>query len=386
MSALYLLCRRVPMGNLLTTLLLASVVISTQASAQALPLTQLSVPQGFSIEVLSDSVPGARQMALSAQGTLYVGSLQAGKVYAITQALTTPQPARVVLDKLTLPSGIALHAQSLYIGAVSKILKVERVDQQLQDLPADGRLQTLSVSEDLPRERHHGWKYLGFGPDGALYVPVGAPCNICLSEDPRFASILRMNPNTGVSSVYAHGIRNTVGFDWHPQTAELWFTDNGRDLLGDDIPAEELNVAKRAGSHFGYPFVHAGTLLDPELGKDADPADYEPPVLRMQAHSAALGVAFYRGTQFPASYRQALFIAEHGSWNRSSKVGYRISVVRASDTGLRYEPFIEGWLDKEENNWGRPNDVLSASDGSLLISDDQAGAIYRVRYSTPKTD
>ncbi len=374
------------MGNLLTILFLASLVATAHAKAQALPLSKLTLPDGFSIEVLSDSVPGARQMALSTQGTLYVGSMQEGKVYAITQALTAPQPARVVLDGLTLPSGIALHAHALYIGAVSKILKAERVDQQLKDLPADARLQTRSVTEDLPKERHHGWKYLGFGPDDALYVPVGAPCNICLSKDPRFATILRMNPDNGDASIYAHGIRNTVGFDWHPQTGELWFTDNGRDMLGDDIPAEELNVAKRAGAHYGYPFVHAGTLLDLELGEDADPADYEPPVLGIQAHSAALGIAFYRGEQFPAAYRQALFIAEHGSWNRSSKVGYRVSVVRPSTTGLHYEPFIEGWLDQEENNWGRPNDVLSAPDGGLLISDDQAGVVYRVRYTATKTD
>ena len=231
----------------------------------------------------------------------------------------------------------------------------------------------------MPDESHHGWKYLSVGPDGFLYVPVGAPCNICESEDPRFASILRMDPATGEATVYAAGVRNSVGMDWHPDTGELWFSDNGRDWLGDDEPAEEINRVTEAGAHYGYPYVHAGDILDPEFGAGREPADYVTPEIKIQAHSAALGVAFYTGAQFPASYRNALFIAEHGSWNRSSKVGYRVSVVRFGEAGPVYEPFLDLWL-KDEKVTGRPNDVLVSRDGSLLISDDKAGAIYRVTY------
>ncbi len=373
------------MNTLLPLLALTALLHAAIAGAKELPLAQLTVPKGFAIEVLSDTVPGARQMALSQQGTLYVGSMREGVVYAIATALTQPKPARVVLEQLTLPSGLAIQDNALFVGAVSQILRVDDVDAQLDKLAPNSQLSTAIVTDQLPTERHHGWKYLGFGPDGALYVPVGAPCNICLSKDPRFAALLRMDPKTGASSVFAHGIRNTVGFDWHPDTRALWFTDNGRDLLGDDVPAEEVNIAERPGQHFGYPFVHAGDLPDPEFGKQADPADYQAPAVRIQAHSAALGVAFYRGTAFPAEYHKALFIAEHGSWNRSSKVGYRVSVVTERGNQRSYTPFIEGWL-RGEDNWGRPNDVLSAPDGSLLIADDQAGVIYRVTYTPAKTD
>lgn len=346
----------------------------------AADLSRLSVPDGFSIEVLASDVDNARQMALSDSGTLYVGTRRAGKVYAITNALTGPQPARVILKKLTMPSGLALHQGDLYVGAVSRILKVANADQQLKSKSSGQSLTATEITDQLPTERHHGWKYLGFGPDDQLYVPVGAPCNICLSDDPRFASILTMDIASGETALHAHGVRNTVGFDWHPETGELWFTDNGRDMLGDDVPAEELNRVTRVGAHYGYPFVHADAILDPEFGEDADPANFVPPELNIQAHSAALGIAFHPGNGVPEQYRNAVFIAEHGSWNRSKKVGYRVSVALETEAGLVYQPFIEGWLEGEDN-WGRPNDVLIAPDGSLLISDDQMGAIYRVRYT-----
>jgi glucose/arabinose dehydrogenase len=235
------------------------------------------------------------------------------------------------------------------------------------------------VTDTLPDKSHHGWKYLGFAPDGALFVPVGAPCNVCLSDDARFASILRMDPDTGNTTIHARGIRNTVGFAWHPETGQLWFTDNGRDMLGNDVPAEEINVVTGPDQHFGYPHVHAGDILDPKFGTDTDPENYVAPSVKIQAHSAALGVDFYTADQFPDTYKNALFVAEHGSWNRSSKVGYQVSVVTFDDSGPHYEAFVTGWLDGQKN-WGRPNDVLMAPDGSLLISDDQAGAVYRVSY------
>lgn len=338
----------------------------------------LVAPEGFAISVLSDDVENARQMALSDAGTLFVGTRRAGNVYAIANALGSSPGKRVTLATgLTMPSGVAVSGSDLYVGAVDRILRFTDIENQLSNNASYD-----VVTDQLPDKTMHGWKHLGFAPDGSLYFAIGAPCNICLSEDPRFASILRMDPQSGESTIYASGIRNTVGFAWHPVTQALWFTDNGRDMLGDDVPFEEVNVADRPGLHFGYPFVHGGDLADPQFGTDADPASYVLPTLKIQAHSAALGVGFYTGSQFPEKYTNALFIAEHGSWNRSSKVGYRVSVVTFDGSGSNHVPFVTGWLNGQ-SSWGRPTDVLMAPDGSLLISDDQAGAIYRVRYSSP---
>lgn len=358
----------------------------TQADVTLAQLKSLQLPAGFTIEVLTDEVPNARQMALSSVGTLFVGTRSKGNVYAVPNALKARTgllngPSVITIAKgLTLPSGLVLHGDDLLVGAVSKILRFTDIEKHLANAaPYE------VVTDKLPKKTHHGWKYLSLGPDGFLYVPVGAPCNICESKDPRFASILRMDPNNGSTTIYAAGIRNTVGLAWHPQSKQLWFSENGRDMLGDDVPPEEINRVAAPGQHFGYPYIHAGTIADPEFGDDADPADYQVPVLNFQAHSAPLGITFYEGRQFPAQYHRALFIAEHGSWNRSKKVGYRVSLLRTNKQGqlnsdsTTVEPFITGWLEGEES-WGRPNDVLVAPDGSLLISDDQAGAIYRVRY------
>ncbi|MCZ6641801.1 MAG: PQQ-dependent sugar dehydrogenase [Gammaproteobacteria bacterium] len=342
-------------------------------------VNDLVAPNGFTISVVSDDVANARQMALSDAGTLFVGTRRAGKVYAIANALGDNPGKRVTVAKgLTMPSGVAVRGTDLYVGALDRILRFANVEKHLWK---NAKFEV--ITDQLPDKTHHGWKHLGFGPDGSLYFAVGAPCNICLSEDPRFASILRMDPQSGDTSVYASGVRNTVGFDWHPVTRALWFTDNGRDMLGDDVPFEEVNVAAEPGLHFGYPFVHGGDLLDPKFGTDVDPATYVLPTIKIQAHSAALGVGFYTSTQFPEKYANALFIAEHGSWNRSSKVGYRVSVVTFDESGSNYEPFVTGWLDGQKN-WGRPTDVLMAPDGSLLISDDKAGAIYRVHYTNAR--
>ncbi len=369
--------------------LLSAIALHPALAAEPLPLGNLKLPPGFELRVLADDVPNARQMALSAAGTLYVGTRREGKVYAIEKVLsdTGRAPAATILANLTMPSGIAIRDGDLYVGAVSQILKVADADAQLAARKNGKDLPTVVVADDLPTEKHHGWKYLKFDPAGRLLVPVGAPCNICLSEDPRFAALLAMNPATGQSEVIASGIRNTVGFATHPGSGALWFTDNGRDMLGDDVPPEEINILAQPGKHYGYPFIHGGTIADPEFGKNAHPDAFEPPVLKVQAHSALLGVDFYTGAQFPARYRGALFVAEHGSWNRSKKVGFRIGVAlnTQADATPSYEPFIEGWL-QGEDNWGRPNDVLAAPDGSLLISDDQAGAIYQVRYREALAD
>ena len=328
----------------------------------------------FRLSVVTDEAPGARQMAETESGLLLVGSLRQGNLYAVTTGADGMVEVVTFARRLELPSGLVLIGEDLYVGALDRVLRYRAIEKTFRDNP-----EPEIVTDILPDERHHGWKYLSVGPDGFLYVPVGAPCNICESEDPRFASILRMDPATGEATVYAAGVRNSVGMDWHPDTGELWFSDNGRDWLGDDLPPEEINRVTEAGAHYGYPYVHGLDILDPEFGEGHDPADYVTPEIMIQAHSAALGVAFYTGSQFPESYRHALFIAEHGSWNRSSKVGYRVSVVRFGESGPVYEPFLDLWL-KGEKVSGRPNDVLVSGDGSLLISDDKAGAIYRVTY------
>ena len=336
----------------------------------------LSVPAGFTIEKLSFSVPNARQMALSDNGTLVVGTRRKGVVYAVPNALTdNPGEPIELLDDLRMPSGVTIHDGDLYVAATHEVLKVANLDQNLVD-PS-----VVTIKDDLPKKRHHGWKYIKFGADGQLYVPVGAPCNICLSDDERFATLLTMNPQTGATQVFAHGLRNTVGFAWHPTTGDLWISDNGRDMLGDDVPPEEINVATQAGQHFGYPFVHGVAIKDPKFGdhKEAASHTFTPPTVNIQAHSAALGMDFYAAKQFPDAYQGALFIAEHGSWNRSKKVGYQVSVVRFEQGNPIYEPFVQGWL-VDQDNWGRPNDVMVTPDGSLLISDDQGGVIWRVRY------
>ena len=376
------------------TLCSLTVTMGTTA-AFAVDIGQLRVPDGFRISVLVQEVDGARQLALGPDGTLYIGSLRTGNVYAVPEALTLDTPvAHVIAQDLTLPSGVALRDGALYVAALDRILVYRDIATSVHAV-RDGRAPEPPeiLADDLPDVRHHGWKYLTFGPaiddrPATLFVPVGAPCNICESDDPRFASILAMNPETGEAQPYAHGVRNSVGMAIHPKTGALWFTDNGRDLLGDDIPPEEINRTSSAGGHFGYPYVHATDVVDPEFGETATGkqvrAQFEQPVVEVQAHSALLGIDFYSPPTatraFPATYRDALFVAEHGSWNRTSKVGYRVSVLQQrADGALAYSPFVTGWL-QGEDAWGRPNDVLVTPDGSLLISDDEADAVYRVTY------
>ncbi|WP_316893873.1 PQQ-dependent sugar dehydrogenase [Ralstonia mannitolilytica] len=345
------------------------------SSAGAKPLLDtLRVPPGFRVELLTDAMPAAREMALSPAGILYVGS-RAGHVYALP--LQTPNAhVRVVASDLKLPVGVAWRGGSLYISAVSRVVRLDGIDERLDRPPPP-----VVVNDKLPAEAQHGWKFIAFGPDGKLYVPVGAPCNICRPDENRYANLMRMNADGSGLEVVARGIRNTVGFDWHPATHELWFTDNGRDLMGDDQPDDELNRIAQPNPHFGFPFCHAGNLPDPEFGVGHPCKDYVPPVARLGAHVAALGMRFYTGTSFPPEYRNNIFIAEHGSWNRSSKVGYRVVRVVMDATGkvTKQEPFAQGWL-QDGRAWGRPADVLTAPDGSLLVSDDEAGAVYRIRY------
>ncbi|WNC90697.1 sorbosone dehydrogenase family protein [Paraburkholderia sp. FT54] len=345
----------------------------------ALPVERIKLPPGFHIEVLSDAVPSARAMALSPKGILYIGSLD-GHVYALELQNGRVTARHVIASGLETPAGLAWRDGALYVSAVSEIVRFDAIDTHLNDPP-----KPAVVIDTLPTEAHHGWKFIAFGPDGKLYVPQGAPCNVCLKDRNRFGLIGRMDPDGSHYEVVARGIRNSVGFAWHPVTHELWFTDNGRDLLGDDVPDDKLNRAPRAGMDFGFPYCHGGDTPDPEFGKDRPCSAFTPPVVKLGAHVAALGMRFYSGSMFPPAYRNSIFIAEHGSWNRSKKVGYRVVHVITDPDGsnARQQVFAEGWLQPGETEWGRPADVLPLPDGSLLISDDYAGAVYRVTYSTP---
>ncbi len=359
-------------------LVFAALVLAAGITAHGakLPIERIRLPAGFSISVFADNVPSARAMALGTKGTLFVGSMR-GSVYALRIKGDRAVETHRIASGLEMPVGVAFRDGALYVSAVSRILRFDDVEERLQNPP-----RPVVVNDQFPGDNHHGWKFIAFGPDGMLYVPVGAPCNICNPDPDRYANVMRMKADGSGLEVFARGIRNTVGFDWHPRTKELWFTDNGRDLMGDNVPDDELNRAPRAGLNFGYPFCHAGDIPDPEYGKLHRCSEFVAPVLKLGPHVAALGMRFYTGAMFPAEYRNNIFIAEHGSWNRSKKIGYRVMrVVLNGDRAARYESFAEGWLQSDERAWGRPVDVLVMPDGALLVSDDQAGAIYRIAYN-----
>jgi glucose/arabinose dehydrogenase len=362
----------------IVVLSLAAIVAPSAFAAETLPLERIRLPPGFTIELFA-RVPGAREMTFGTNGTLFVGSLE-GNVYAVTTEDDGARPpktrVRKIASDLRQPVGVAFRGGALYVSAVSRILRFDDIEARLDRPPVP-----VVVSDAFPTDGHHGWKFIAFGPGGKLYVPVGAPCNICEPNRDRYANIMRMNADGSDLEVYARGIRNTVGFDWDPLTRALWFTNNGRDNMGDDVPPDTLNVAPRDGLDFGYPYCHAGDIPDPQYGRKRACDDFAPPAKALGAHVAALGMRFYTRTQFPAEYRNQIFIAEHGSWNRSAKVGYRVTIVKldANRKPVSYEPFAQGWLQGEQA-WGRPADVEVAPDGSLLIADDTEGAIYRVRY------
>lgn len=347
----------------------------------SLPLERLNLPKGFKIDTYAEGVEGARSMAMGADGTLFVGTRNENTVYALkdTDGDYKVDEMHIIADSLEQPNGIAYKDGDLYVAAVSKLFKFPNIEESLESPPTPEL-----IYDDYPTEFHHGWKYIAFGPDDKLYVPVGAPCNICDSAqvDKRYASITRMDADGSNREIVAHGIRNTVGFTWHPDTGQLWFTDNNRDMMGDDLPPGELNRITEMGQHFGYPFCHAGTIPDPEFGSQRPCSDFVPPVQQLGPHVAALGIKFDTGSMFPAEYKGHAFLAEHGSWNRSKKIGYRITLVKLDgNEAVSYEPFIDGWLDDESQEaFGRPVDLLFMEDGSLLISDDEGNAIYRVTY------
>jgi glucose/arabinose dehydrogenase len=354
-------------------------VLGAAAAGAAPPIERIKLPPGFRIAVFADGLDNPRSLALGDKGTVFVGTRSEGAVYALPDANRDGKADRVitVAKGLNSPNGVAFRNGSLYVAEISRILRFDDIEARLGDPP-----KPVTVSDRFPRDSHHGWKFIAFGPDGMLYVPVGAPCNVCEADPDVYAAIHRMKPDGSGLETFARGVRNTVGFDWHPQTKEMWFNEHGRDMMGDDIPSCELNTAPEPGMHFGFPYCHQGDTADPEFGRKRKCADFTPPALRQGGHVAPDGLRFYTGNLFPPEYRNRIFIAQHGSWNRSSKSGYRVMMVTLKDdnrTVAKYETFAEGWLENERA-WGRPVDLLQLADGSMLISDDGANVVYRVTY------
>lgn len=370
------MCIQISIRLFVSTLLILTADIA--CSSQPSSLADIALPPGFSISVYAPNVPGARSMALGTNGTLFVGSRGEGKVYALVDRNADGRADEVITiaSGLRSPNGVAFRDGALYVAEINRVIRFDAIETRLRNPP-----KAVVVSAAFPDKSHHGWKFIRFGPDGRLYVPVGAPCNVCDEKDPRFASIMRMNRDGSNLEIFARGVRNTVGFDWHPRTGELWFTDNGRDWLGDNQPPDELNRAPKLGLHFGFPYLHGSGIPDPEYGKNRKKDEFVLPEMELGPHVASLGMRFYTGAMFPGSYRDQIFIAEHGSWNRSDPSGYRITLVRIRENrAISYETFAQGWL-KDGKAWGRPVDVQIMSDGSLLVSDDKKGAIYRITYS-----
>jgi glucose/arabinose dehydrogenase len=338
---------------------------------------RFDLPDGFSAEVLVADLPNARSMALGEQGTLFVSTRRAGKVYAVRKAFSGRPLVVTIAEGLDFPNGVAFHQGDLFVAEPRRILRFPQIEGRL-DKPGEPEV----VVDDLPyKGKLHSWRYIAFGPDDRLYVSIGSPANIV--NEPDLALLLRMDADGSSREVFARGVRNSVGFDWHPETDELWFTDNGRDMLGDDIPPDELNRGPEAGLDFGYPYCHGAAIPDPEFGDLGACEKSVAPEQALGPHVAALGMVFYTGEMFPSEYRNQIFIAEHGSWNRgkAAKTGYRVSLVRLTDSRpVSYEPFMEGFL-QDEQALGRPVDLLVAPDGAMLVSDDQRGVIYRVSYT-----
>ncbi|MEW6086893.1 MAG: PQQ-dependent sugar dehydrogenase [bacterium] len=360
--------------NLYTVFFFALLLFGQYACIHAeIPIDKIKLPPGFKIGVYAADIDGARSMVLSPSGILFVGTRDIGNVYAVIDKDRDNKADEIITiaRDLNSPNGVAFKDHALFVAEINRVLRYDDMENRLKNPP-----KPYVVNAGFPEDTHHGQKFIRFGPDGMLYVPVGAPCNVCEKSDKRYASIMRMMPDGSGLEIFASGVRNTVGFDWHPETRELWFTDNGRDMLGDDVPPDELNKAPVKDLHFGFPYVHGKAILDPEFGKGHKSSEFVPPVVELEPHVASLGMRFYTGGMFPAKYKNQVFIAEHGSWNRSIPVGHRVTLVRfEADKPAEYEVFADGWM-----RWGRPVDVLVMPDGALLVSDDKADAIYRISY------
>src|SRR5215475_7638771 len=344
------------------------------AAADKLPVPQLKVPKGFKVEVFVSGVPNARSLRLGDKGTVFVSNRILDKVYAVVDKGGKPE-LKVLASGLDRPNGLAFGKGTLYIAEGTKISKLENIENNLDNPP-----KPVVIYDKFPNHQSHGWKFMALGPDNKLYINVGAPCNICVPPETN-AQIARMNVDGSGLEPYALGVRNSVGFDFHPATKELYFTDNGRDWLSEDIPHDELNRVTKAGQHFGYPYCHQGNVPDDQLGWGRKCSAFEAPVALIGPHAGALGMRCYAASMFPAAYRNAIFIARHGSWNKTAKIGGDIIVAKLNPNGSvkSWEPFLTGFL--QDNGYiGRPVDVEVMKDGSLLVSDDYAGAIYRISY------
>ncbi len=359
-------------------LIAASQLASAAETDKQKVLQALQLPPGFKISLFADNVPNARTLALGDNGIVYVGTRQQGSVYALQdENQDGVAERRYELAKgLYMPNGVAYRNNQLFVAETNRIIRFDNIGDHLSNPP-----EPVVVYDKLPSDKHHGWKYLRFGPDGKLYTAVGAPCNICKPDKEIYASLVRLNADGSDFEILAGGIRNTVGYDWQPGTGDLFFTENGRDYLGDDLPPDELNRWTKNGQHFGYPYCHGGYIADPELSDGRKCSEFTSPEWKFKAHMAPLGLRFYTGNQFPERFHLQLFVAQHGSWNRSKPHGYRVAVVRFKN-GKPYkeQSFISGWLTEDDNVLGRPTDILQMPDGSLLITDDTLGVIYRVEY------
>jgi glucose/arabinose dehydrogenase len=349
-----------------------------QASSHQDILKQLQVPAGFVLSIFADNLPNARSLAAGDNGIVFVGTGVEGVVYAIKDSDNNgvSDQRYVIASNLYMPNGVAYKDGSLYVAEVNRIIRFDRISQQLSHPP-----KPVVIYDQFPSEQHHGWKYLRFGPDNKLYTAVGAPCNSCEPDKAIFSSLVRLNADGSGFETLAKGIRSSVGFDWQPETNALFFNDNGRDYLGDNLPPDELNQWTTAGEHFGFPYCHGGNTPDPELSKNTTCQQFTAPVWKFKAHIAPLGLRFYRGQQFPTEYKNQLFVAEHGSWNRSEAQGYRVSLIKFNNAKpVSEQVVIDGWLNKDGTVLGRPVDILEQADGSLLISDDKLGVIYKLEY------
>ena len=342
-----------------------------------IPLDKLKLPPGFKIELWAHGMPGARAMVRGDQGKIYIGTRIIGRVYEVTDN-GKERVSRVVVDKLTQPAGVEFRKGSLYVMAIDKMLRFDGIESNPNAQPVD-----MTAAFKMPPEPHHNWKYIKFGPDGKLYVPFGAPCNICVPGE-EYAQIRRYNADGSGMEVIARGVRNTVGFDWHPHTKQLWFTDHGRDWMGDNSPSDELNRISKTGLNFGFPYCHATGVPDQDFKKDNPCAGVTLPVTDMGPHAAVLGIKFYTGKMFPAEYRNVAFIARKGSWNRTQKLGFDVVTVKATADGkqAKITPFLTGFMDEKSQQFsGRPAYLMQMPDGSMLVSDEQLGAIYRISYA-----
>jgi glucose/arabinose dehydrogenase len=354
----------------------------TETPAADIPLDKLKLPKGFKAELWASGIVGGRAMALSEDGKkIYMGTRAIGRVYEVTDE-GGKRTVRTVVDKLTQPAGVAYKDGALYVFAIDKVLKYDGIAKNPSVQPQD-----LTAKFELPPEQHHNWKYVAFGPDGKLYVPFGAPCNICEPPTKEYAQIRRYNADGSGKEVIATGVRNSVGFDWHPKTKELWFTDHGRDWMGDDGPQDELNRLPKAGANFGFPYCHADGKEDADIKKPDACKGVTRPVQLLGSHAAAMGVKFYTGSMFPKEYQNTIFVVRKGSWNRAKPNGFDVVNIRAGDDGkgAKMRPFLTGFNESKDSYkfWGRPAYVAQMPDGALLVSDEQVGAIYRISYEKP---